>query len=161
MIEEDSIARKHAIGFAIIERHPVRVNLCGGIRTPRKERSCFTLWRRCTPEHLAARRVIKPGLNARFPDRFEKPYCADARNGASVFGQVETDSHMALRTEMVDLIGLDTPDDSAQRTAIVQIAVDQVQPGMRLMRILEDMQDAAGVERTGPPDYPVYLITLR
>ena len=67
---------------------------------------------------------------------------------------------MALRTEVVDLIGLEVPDEVDQRAGVRQIAVVHEEPHPGLMGISIDVVQTLGVEGRGSPDETVHLIAL-
>ncbi len=67
---------------------------------------------------------------------------------------------MRLRAEVVDLIGLDLVDELVNDARIGEIAVVEVEPAGWIVRVLVDLVNPAGVERTGSPDNPVDLVSL-
>jgi hypothetical protein len=67
---------------------------------------------------------------------------------------------MALGSEIVDFIGLDGSQDTIEGTGVVEIAIDQVEAPMRDMRIFIDRIDTTRIERTGPTDDAVDLVSL-
>ena len=67
---------------------------------------------------------------------------------------------MALRTEVVDLIGLDALEQPIEAAAVREVAVVQFEACTRLVRVLVDVVDAIGVEGAGAADDPVDLVAL-
>ena len=59
---------------------------------------------------------------------------------------------MALRAEVVDLVGLEFVEQLDQRHRIGQVAVVQNKPGAGDMRIVVEVVDARGVEAGGAAD---------
>ena len=57
---------------------------------------------------------------------------------------------MALRAEVVDLIGLHLLNDPLQVAAVAQVAVVQRQAWIQLVRILIEVINPGGVEAAGP-----------
>ena len=67
-----------------------------------------------------------------------------------VFGRLKTDRHVALRPEVVDLVGLHLLNDAGQVAGVGQVAVMQLEAGVVHMRVLVDVVNALRVERAGP-----------
>jgi hypothetical protein len=67
---------------------------------------------------------------------------------------------MALRGEVVDLVGLDLLNDPDQVGCIGQVAIVQMEPAPRFMRVLIQMIDAVGIEGRCPPFDPMNLVAL-
>ena len=68
---------------------------------------------------------------------------------------------VALGAEIVDLVGLHLGDDPDQVGAVAEIAVMEVEPRLRNMRILVEMVDPLGVERGSAAFDTMNLIALR
>jgi hypothetical protein len=66
-----------------------------------------------------------------------------------------------LRAQIIDFIGPDALQDSAQSGAIGQIAIVQVHPRSRFVRIGIDAVQAARIKRGGAAHDPVHLVVLR
>jgi hypothetical protein len=67
---------------------------------------------------------------------------------------------VALSAQVVDLAGGDGPDEVDQRHRIGQVAIVELKARARLVWILVDVIEPAGVERRGPPDDAVDLVAL-
>ena len=67
-----------------------------------------------------------------------------------VLRSLKADRHMALGTQIVDLVGLDLAEDAGEVGGIREIAVVQLQAGIWLVRILVDVINALGVEMRRP-----------
>jgi hypothetical protein len=68
---------------------------------------------------------------------------------------------MALRPEVVDLVRPDLADDVREVVGVVQVAVVELQPGARHVRVLVDVVEPLGVEARAAPDDPVHFVPLR
>ena len=128
VVEENSVHREHVVRLAIVDGRPVRVHLCGAVRRARMERRLLVLrrWRRA--EHLRARRLVKAGGNPRRANRLKQPNGAKARDVTGVIGHLEADLDVALRAQVVDLVGLHLVEQVDQADAVVQVALVQAQP---------------------------------
>ncbi len=67
---------------------------------------------------------------------------------------------MALGAEVVDFVGLQREHEIGKTGAVGQIAVMQKKPGAGLVWILVKVLDAFSVERAGPADETMHLVTL-
>jgi hypothetical protein len=65
-----------------------------------------------------------------------------------------------LSAQVVNLIGSDRLDELIEGRGVGQIGVRQSQPHIRLVGILVDMIDPAGVERRRSADRAKYFVTL-
>ena len=92
VIEQDAVAGKEAVRFAVVDRDPIRIHLGGGIRRTRIERRGFSLrGLDDLTEHLRARCLIEPSAIGQTadPDRFEQPQRAERIRVRRVFGRLE------------------------------------------------------------------------
>src|SRR5208337_124362 len=115
MIEQDSIRSVQSIGFAVIDRDPVSIELCGGVgRAGIKWRLLVLRDRLHLSIKLRSRRLIETGslLKAQDADCFEKAECAKRVCIRRVFRRLETDLDMALRGEVVNFVGLNLLHDA-------------------------------------------------
>src|SRR6266542_410452 len=94
-------------------------------------------------------------------DRFEKPDRADTCHLRRVLRRVERDLDVALRSEVIDLVRLDQAQDMVQRRCVVQVTIMEEKLPVRDMRVLVDVIDARRVERGGPTDNSMDLVSLR
>ncbi len=152
VIEQDAVGGVDAIRLAVIDRDPIGIQLGRGVGAARIERRRFALRHFLhQPVKLGGRRLVEAG-NA-FPpedaDRLEQPQRADPVGVGGIFRRLETDLDMALRGEVVDLIGLGLLHQTDQVGRVGQIAMMQEKAGRTAVRILVQMVDAAGVERRG------------
>ena len=100
----------NAIGFAVIDGDPIGIELGRGIGAARIERRAFSLCGvSCTlPIELRCRRLIETRLPSELeqPDRFQQAQRAERVGVGGVFRRLEADLDVALRGEIVDLVGL-------------------------------------------------------
>ena len=66
-----------------------------------------------------------------------------------VFGGLEADGDVALRAEVVDLVGLGFLDDAHQVAGVGQVAVVQLEAGVFDVGVLVNVIDPLGVEQAG------------
>ncbi len=84
------------------------------------------------------------------PHGFEQAQGAEPVGIGCIFGRLETDQDMALRGEIIDLVGLRFLDQADQIGRIRDIAaVVQKEAQIRVMRVLIEMIDAVGVDERG------------
>src|ERR1700674_6109070 len=72
VIEQHSIAAEHPIRLAVIDGHPIRVNLRRAIRAAGMERRLFVLGRRRRAEHLRGTGLVETGGYATPVDGMKK-----------------------------------------------------------------------------------------
>lgn len=65
---------------------------------------------------------------------------------------------MALRSQVVDLVGLELVDQPGERNGVGQVPVMREQAHPLLMRVPVQVVDAVGVEARGAPDHAVDLV---
>ena len=128
VVEQDSVDREHVVRLAVVHRDPVAVDLGRAIRRARVKRRLLVLRRGSRAEHLRTRRLVEPGRDPRRANRLEQPDRAETRDVAGVVGHLEADLDVALRTEVVDLVGRHRVHQVDQPDAVVQVAVVQPQP---------------------------------
>ena len=86
---------------------------------------------------------------------------ADRVGVRRVFRRLERDGHVALRRQVVDLVGLHLLDDADEIGRIGQIAIMQLEPHVLLVRILVQMIDAIGIEGRGAALDAMHRVALR
>ena len=146
MIEQDTVAGVEAVRLAIINSDPIRENLGAAVRTSRIKRSFLGLRHLLNlAEHLARGSLVEPGLDAGFPNRFDKPHGTCSRDVCRVFRAVETNAHMALRREIVDFIRLGLLDDMHQAARISHVSIVENEIAVSDVRILIQVIDPVGV----------------
>src|ERR1700720_1785050 len=111
----------HSIGFAVIDRDPVSVELCGGVRRARIKWRRLVLRRRLRlPIQLRCRSLIETGFltKAQDADRFEKAKCAKRVSIRGIFRSLETHLDVALRGEFINFIRLNLLNDANELSLI-------------------------------------------
>ena len=111
---------------------------------------------------LGGARLVEPGGAGQAQDAngLEQAQGADAVGVGGVFRRVEADLDVALRREVVDLVGADLLDDADQVGRIGQVTIVKVKAGTPGVRILIEMIDTGGVEGRGAPLDAMNSVTL-
>ena len=161
VVEEDAVAGEHVVRFPVVDRHPVGVHLGGPVRGPGVERRLLVLRRRGGAEHLAGGRLVIAGLPSRAAQRLEDAGRPQAGDVPGVFRDVEGHADVALRAQVVDLVGLDVVDEVRELPAVRQVAVMEEQPGAGGVGVDIDVVEPLRVEGGGAADDPVDLVPLR
>jgi hypothetical protein len=78
-----------------------------------------------------------------------------------VVGGIEADCDVALRCEVVDLVGADALDQPGQRRGVGHVAVMQRERAVALRAGIEQMLDAGGVAARGAAHEAMYAVVLR
>ncbi len=161
MVEQDSVGDVEPVGLAVVHADPVGVDLGAAVGAARVERGPLVLRRRRGAEHLRRGGLVDAGvLEPQLADRLQQPAGAEARHLAGVLGHVEGDADVALGPQVVDLVGPELLEQEVERGAVVQVAVVEEEAAVRLVRVLVDVVDAAGVEGGGAADDAVDLVAL-
>lgn len=160
VVKQNAITGKQVIAFSIVDRHPIGIEFGCRVRASGSERGGFVLGRRGAPEHLGARRLIEAGRQPAAVNRVQDARGAEARIVAGVFGHLETHLDMGLRAQMVDLVRPDVVNQVCKLLHAGEVSIMEEQPRVRVMEVLIEMVDAAGVERAGPADEAVDLVAL-
>ena len=76
--------------------------------------------------------MIEAGFFSQAKDAngFQNAQRAHAVNVGGVFGALKADSHMGLRAQVVDFVGLRFLNDAGQVAAVAQVAVVQLEAGL-------------------------------
>ena len=100
------------------------------------------------PIQLRGRGLVEADLvlHLQDADRFQQAQHADAVGIGGIFRRLETDLHMALRGEIVDLVGLGFLHQADQVGGIGQVAIMQEEAHRLVVRVLIEMVHALGVE---------------
>src|SRR5205823_5469823 len=136
VIEQNAVAGVEAIAFAVIYRCPVGENLGHTVGTARPEGGLFRLrdFLRLAI-HLAARGLVKARSNSGFANGFQNADRSHTGDVGGVFRNIETDTDVALRTEMINFIRYQIVEQLYQINRIGQIAVMQEQANAVDMRV--------------------------
>src|SRR3984885_12240796 len=106
VVEQDAVRGIHAVGFAVVHRDPVAVELGNTIGRARIKRRGFLLgYFLDQAVKLRGRGLVEARLlfHAQDPDRFQKPEHAERVGIGGIFGALKTDADVALGGEVVDL----------------------------------------------------------
>ena len=163
VIEQDAAAGVEAVGLPVVDGDPVRVDLGRPVRGARIERRRLPLRRFLhLAEHLGRRRLVEARLllEPEDADGLEDPQRAERVGVRGVLRRLERHRDVALRGEVVDLVGLDLLDHADQVRGVGEVAVVQVQPGARDVRVLVEVVDAVGVEQRRAALDAVHLVAL-
>jgi hypothetical protein len=163
VVEEDAVAGIHAVGLAVVHRDPVGVELGHGVGAARVEGGGLFL-RNLLDESVEFRGagLIEAGLllQAKDADRLQDPERAQRIRVGGVFRFLEADGNVALRGEVVNLVGLHLLDDAHQARAVGHVAVVQRETTVLLVRILVEVIDAVGIEQRGATLDAMHLVAL-
>ena len=162
VIEQDAIAGEQTIAFPIVSRDPVGVELGRGVGALRQEGCRFILrCGRCAIKFGRAR-LIKACLFHAPENTYglEQSQCAETIGIPGIFRGLEAHLDVALRREIVDLVGLCLLHHPNEIGRIGQITIMQEQPHAAGMRVLIEVIDARGIERRAPALEPMHLISL-
>src|SRR6267154_170804 len=147
MVEKNAVTSKYVITFSVIYRHPVRVDFGASIRTAGPEWCCLSLWDfGGGSKHLAARCLVELSLDPHFPYRFQQADRPERGDVTCIFGVLKTYLHMALCTQVINLIRLQSIEELDQARGIGKIGKMQKQPSRTLMPIRKDSVDSRGIE---------------
>jgi hypothetical protein len=165
MVEQNAVADEEPIGFAVVDRKPMRRHLADAIGAARVKRRPFALGRRGGAEHLRGTGLIAThraaAVEHMVAHRLDQSQRADGDHVGGVFGDLEGDLDVALGAEVVNLVGIDSFEHPPQTGAVGQVAVVQGEPWAAEMGIVVKMIYPVGVEEARPPHQAVNLITLR
>src|ERR1041384_1003673 len=81
-------------------------------------------------EEFRRRRLIEARSYSSLADRFEYSHNPDPGHFGGVFRNIKADSDMRLSAQIIDFVGLQTPEYRVQCARIVQISVDQPKSGL-------------------------------
>ena len=150
MIEQNAVAGKHSIGLPIINRCPVCVQFGAGIRRPGIKWGEFRLGRFL---HLAIEfrsgSLVETGFffQTEYADSLQHAQCANCIHFGCVFRRLERYTHVALCSQIVNLIGLNFLGDADETGGIRQIAIVQDKPPACLMRVFIEVINSLGVKK--------------
>jgi hypothetical protein len=140
VVEQNPVRGMDAVGFAIIHRDPVGIDLGGAIGRARIERRGFRLRNLLDlAEHFQRRGLIKSEatLEAENADRLEQAQGADGVGIGGVFGGLEAHLHMALGGQIVDFRRPHLLDDPDQAGAVGEVAVMELEPDIERTLFIE------------------------
>ena len=153
VVEQDAVAGIHAIGFAVVDRDPVGIELGHRIGAARVKGGGFFLGGFLHQAiQLAGTGLVKAGFLFQPQDAngFQNAQGANAVHVGGVFGAFKADRHMAHGGQVVDFVWLRFLDDAHQVAGVAQVAVVQFEVGVADVGVLVDVVHALGVEAAGP-----------
>src|SRR5262245_2278982 len=154
VVEEDAVRDVHPVSFAIVDRDPVAEDLGDPVGRPGVERGRLPLRVLLDePEHLRAAPLLDAGLELRLAHRVEQAHHAEGRDVRGVLGHLERDFDVALRRQVVGLVGRYRLERPHEAVLIHEVAVVQHEA-------LADVVDPPGVEGAAAPDEAVDLVAL-
>ncbi|CCK07648.1 phytase family [Cronobacter sakazakii 696] len=149
VVEQNAVARVHAVGFTVVYGDPVSVQFRDRIRRARVERCGFFL-RDFLHQAIQLRGgcLIETGflLQTQEADGFQQAQGAHGVHVCGVFRGFEGDRYVAHRTQVVHFVRLHFLQDTGQVGGIGQVAIVQVEFRVAAVRILVDMVNALGIE---------------
>src|SRR5438270_641357 len=110
------------------------------------ERRRLQLRRGRVAEELRGGCLIEPRLDAALAHSLEQADGSESRHLRRVFGHVEGNADVGLRSQVVDLVWLHRAQNAIERRAVVEIAINEIEPPIRIVWILVDRIDAARIE---------------
>ena len=126
MVEQHPVAGIHPIALAVVHRDPVGIELRDAVGAARIERRALLLRDLLHQAvELTGARLVDPGFfgEPQDPHRLQDPQRAQRIAVGGVLRALKAHRHMALGTEVVDLIGLHLLDDPDQVGAVGEVAV--------------------------------------
>lgn len=130
MVEEDTVACEHVVGFAIIFGDPERIQFCDAIGAARVEWGIFVLRDGLyEPIKLRSRRLVEPHVVLETTGAYgiEQAQGAECVDIACILRHVEGDFDVRLRAEVVNFSRLDLRDDVYEVGAIRQVSVVELE----------------------------------
>ena len=149
VVEQDATGAKNTVAFAVVDRHPVRIQLGHTVGTARVERGGFFLRNGLHfAKHLRGAGLVEADFGIDETHCFQQVQSADAGNVGGGGGLLKTDADKALRRQVVDFIGLDFLHQGNTGPLIGQVVLNQVQVRVRLQ---PQLGQAPEVDRAGAP----------
>ena len=163
MVKEDAVAGIHAVGFTIVDRDPVGIELGAGIgRTGIEGRLLRLRDLLHFAEQFRSGGLIETGLlfQPQHADGLQKAQGTQGVHIGGVLGRFEGDLHMALGRQIVDLVRLHFLHDADQIAGVGKIPVVQYELAAFLVRPLIKMVDTVRIEQGRAALDAVDLIAL-
>jgi hypothetical protein len=154
VVEQDAVGGVHPVAFTVVDGDPVAEDLGHSVGRAGMERRPLRL-RGLLDEtvHLGAARLIDAGGKLQLAHGVQDAKDAEGGDARRVLGHVEGDLHVALRGQVVDLVGSDRLQGADEAVLVYEVAVMQLEA-------LTDVVDAPGVEGAAPTDEAVDLVSL-
>ena len=154
MVEQDAVRGEDAVGLPIIDGDPVGVELGRGIGAAGIERRRLALRRLPDlAEKLAGRCLVEARVVLQPQDTYglQEAQSPQRVGVGRVLRGLERDLDVALRGEVVDLVGPDLLDDADQVAGIRQVSIMQEKVRVLLVQVLIEPIDTGGVEERAAP----------
>ena len=152
VVEQDAVTGVQAIGLAVVDGDPVGVELGHAVGAARVEGGGFALRGFAHQAiELAGTGLVEAGLALQAQDAngLQQAQGAQGVDVGGVFRRLENHGHVALRAEVVDLVGLGFLHDADQIAGVGEVAVVQLEAGVFDVRVLVDVVHPLGVEQAG------------
>jgi len=153
VVEQDAVARVHAVRLPVIHRDPVGVELGRPVGAAGVERRFLVLGDLLhLAEQLARGGLVEPrlALHAEDAQGLQDPQGTQGIGLRRVLGRLERDLHVALGTEVVDLVRLHLLDDADDVRGVREVAVVEDEPQPLLVGVLVEMVNAVRVKARRP-----------
>lgn len=158
MVEQDAAASKDTVRLAIIDGHPVRVELGDTIGTARIERRRLDLGKLLhLAEHLGGACLIEANPGVDDTNRFQQIQSPQPRNFRRGNRLLERNPDKALRREVIDFRSARLLQHADAGGKIGQIVFDQVQ--VRML-VNAKLFDAPEIDRTGSPESAIDFVAF-
>ena len=115
MVEQDARAAEHVVGLTVLLDNPEAVKLGYSVGTVRMERGVLVLWNLLyLAVELAGAGLVDAGclLASGNAHRLDETQGAHGIGLGSIFRHIKRYLDMALRRQVIDLVGLDFLDDA-------------------------------------------------
>ena len=161
VVEEDAVAGKDVVGFAVLDGHVMGEDLGDSVGAARVEGCPLGLGDFLDEaEHLGGSGLVELDGVIGPVQGFEDAKVPHGDGIGGVFGHLKGDGDVALGAEVVDLIRFDAVDHAGEAHRVGEIAEVQGQRQGLLVGIAVDVLDAAGIETARTTDDAVDLVAL-
>ena len=165
VVEKNPTGAVNAVALPVVDGDPVGVELGHAIRATGIEGRGLRLRRfHHLAVHLRAGGLVEADLGAdsvlTVADRLQQPEGAHGGHVGRVGGLVETDPHVALGREVVDLRRPDLADQTGEPVAVGHVAVMQNERTLHLVDVAVEVLDPLRAKRAGPAHQAVNLVSF-
>jgi hypothetical protein len=163
VIEQDAVGAVQPVGLAIIPHDPIGIELRDGIGAARMKGRGFALGRLLHQAvELGGGGLVEPAC----PDQlcgtqgFQQPQRAERIDIGGVVRRIEADGHVALRGEVIDLVGLGLFHQAGQHRGVGHVAMMQRQQSLGFRAGRQEVLDPRGVAAGGASHQAVDDVAL-